>query len=305
MTPTVSAIIPTYNRAQFLPRALGSVLAQTQPVNEIIVVDDGSTDNTAEVIAAYGNSVRYLRQHNAGAGAARNHGLREARCDYVAFLDSDDLWVPEKTALQLAFLQSNPGVDFLFGDMANFIAENDNGEAEIKDPQAHQYFVENAAHLKKLFECLLIENTIPTSSVIFRRSCVAQVGFMDEKIRIAQDLEYWLRIALHCRGGFVNAILSKRRRHPGNLINNWAECNEDHARILEQTRKANPGISRHTQQIILQKLASLYYDLGSYYLKRRAFSASYSFLRLGGPRHAFDWKRSMKLTASACLRHLG
>ncbi|HET7536321.1 MAG TPA: glycosyltransferase family A protein, partial [Candidatus Didemnitutus sp.] len=135
--PTVSAIIPTYNRAHLLPAALASIFAQTQPVDEVIVVDDGSKDNTADVLRTYGDRVRYIRQQNAGAGAARNHGMREARGDYVAFLDSDDLWMPEKNARQQELLRAHPEIDFLFGDMANFSSENDPIEAEIKDARQH------------------------------------------------------------------------------------------------------------------------------------------------------------------------
>jgi len=303
MSPTVSAIIPTYNRAHLLPKTLESVFAQTRPVNEVIVVDDGSTDNTAEVIKSYGSSVRYIRQANAGAGAARNHGMRAARFDYLAFLDSDDLWVPEKNELQMAFLNEHPEVDFVFGDMANFSDESDDAKPEIKDPQLHKYFVENACNLEDLFSCLLIENMIPTPSVMFRRSCVERVGFMDEHLKIAEDLEYWLRVSLCCRCGFLDGVLVKRCRHQGNLINNWAECHQHHAWVLERTMQSNHGISRRAQRLIKKKLADLYYDLGSYYFKQRQFSKCRSYLLMGGPRHRIDWKRLVKLKVSSLFGH--
>lgn len=305
MRPTLSAVIPTYNRARFLPIALKSIFQQTQPVDEIIVVDDGSTDDTAQLLGSYGDSIRWIRQENAGPGAARNRGMQEARCDYIAFLDSDDIWCAEKTALQLAFLKQHPEIDFLFGDMAIFTPTSDNNEPEIKTPAIHEYCVTHAADLKNLFEYLLVENFIPTSSIIYRRSCVDRMGFFDQSLKIAEDLEYWIRISLRCHCGFVNAVVEKRCRHEGNLINDWAECNRSHAQVLTRVLETDREISPHARKVIGEKLASLYYDLGSFYLKRRAFATGYSYLRLGKPRHTFDWKRAMKLSVAAALRGLG
>lgn len=305
MNPTVSAVIPTYNRAHLIKAALESVFTQTHRVNEIIVVDDGSTDNTAGVIASLGASVRYIRQENAGPGAARNRGMREARSDFIAFLDSDDLWVPQKVALQLEMLRAHPVLDFIFGDMANFTANSDNAEAEIKNHGTHRYCVDNAADLKELYECLVVDNTIPTPTVLYRRSCVERVGFFDQELRIAEDLEYWLRVSLLCRCGFLNRVLAKRFRHEGNLINNWAQCNESHAQVLERTLLANPNLSVQAKRLTNEKLAKLYYDLGSHYFKRHNFSRSQDFFQKGSPRHAFDWKRSLKLRLSSLLRRMG
>ncbi len=114
-TPTVSVVIPSYNRAGWLPAAVGSVLAQTHPATEILIVDDGSTDNSAEVCAAFPAPVRYIRQQNAGVSAARNRGMREATGEFIALLDSDDLWLPEKLAVQLA-LHAGSARSWLVGD---------------------------------------------------------------------------------------------------------------------------------------------------------------------------------------------
>jgi len=134
---------------------------------------------------------------------------------------------------------------------------------------------------------------------LFRRSCIDQVGFFDEQLRIAEDLEYWLRIAFQFHCSFVEAVLVKRRRHDDNLINNWARTNECHADVLQRTLRAYPTLSPKVQSVIHAKLARLYYDLGSYYLKKRDFAKSHSFLQQGGPRHSFDWKQSMKLRVSS------
>src|SRR5664280_1650862 len=130
MPPKVSVVIPTYNRLAYLREALDSVLAQTRAADEILVVDDGSTDGTEAAISALPAPVRYLRQQNAGPAAARNHGLREAKGDWIAFLDSDDLWVPEKLEAQMDFLERNPAVELLFAHMINFGPDGEDAGAE-------------------------------------------------------------------------------------------------------------------------------------------------------------------------------
>jgi glycosyltransferase involved in cell wall biosynthesis len=119
---TLSVIIPAYNREAYLGAAIASVLTQTYPVTEIIVVDDGSTDRTAAISGAYGPPVRCITQENRGAGAARNTGLNAARGDFVALLDSDDLWLERKLEQQVAYLQTHPGTDLVFCRMRPFLS---------------------------------------------------------------------------------------------------------------------------------------------------------------------------------------
>ena len=294
MPPTVTAIIPTYNRARFVAEAVQSVLAQTKPVDEIIVVDDGSTDNTGEVLKPFVGSIRYLRQTNAGPGAARNHSIAEARSDFVAFLDSDDLWMPEKNRIQTDFLSQHTKVDFLFGDMAIVSSETDELKPEIKHQHLHDYFVAHATHLENLFECIVVENMIPTSSVMARRSCFEHTGVFDPALRLSEDLDLWLRFAVQYHCAFVNAVVEKRRRHDDNLINNWARCCEYHAEVLERARKIPRGQTARASRLIRNRLSLLYYDLGSHYLKQKDIAKSRANFSKGTPRHALDWKWAAK-----------
>ena len=111
MEKSISVIIPTYNRVKFLPEAIESVLAQTYPYFELIIVDDGSDDNTASLVQSYDQDIIYVRQKNRGPAAARNRGVQAARFNYLAFLDSDDRFVENKLAVQLRAMQMNPGFE--------------------------------------------------------------------------------------------------------------------------------------------------------------------------------------------------
>ncbi|MCB0189909.1 MAG: glycosyltransferase family 2 protein, partial [Caldilineaceae bacterium] len=122
MNNLLSVIIPVYNGAQYLAESINSVLQQTKTPDSILVVDDGSTDDTAAVVAAFGSAVHYLHQPNAGAAAARNRGVAASTGEFLAFLDADDLWLPEKLALQMAVMASTPAIDMVFDHLQQFVS---------------------------------------------------------------------------------------------------------------------------------------------------------------------------------------
>jgi glycosyltransferase involved in cell wall biosynthesis len=194
--PTVSVVVPTYNRAGLLPRALDSALAQTFGDLEVLVVDDGSTDATAALVNGYAardGRVRYLRQpENAGVSAARNRGLREARGALVAFLDSDDEWLPYKLARQVDLFRRSPeAVGLVYGGVENV---GPGGERTVHTPR----------HGGDLYRALLERNVIHgTSGVVLRRSAAARAGPFDEGIPAIEDWEYWIRVARHAEAAYV------------------------------------------------------------------------------------------------------
>ncbi|MGA2329866.1 MAG: glycosyltransferase family A protein [Bryobacteraceae bacterium] len=173
--PLISVVVPAYNAAGFLPEAFASVCAQEYQPLEIFVVDDGSTDNTAEVVRSMGLDIRYLRQNNAGPAAARNHALRLASGEFVAFLDADDQWPAGKLELQLARFSRDPALEVVCGRI--------------------QYLsLEGAEEMNLRFEGP--ERTLSHINLgcgLFRRSVFDKVGPFDETLRFSEDHDWFLR----------------------------------------------------------------------------------------------------------------
>jgi len=216
---SVSTIIPTYNRAHLIARAISSVIAESLPQDEIIVVDDGSADNTPEVVAKFGDSVSYIRMGNARAGAARNRGLREAKGDLVAFLDSDDEWLPGKLDMQRRFMASRPDVLFAFTD---FVATDSDGNEfrnylknwhkdprrwnEILGPPESlstidgmpEKFSGSSFYIGSLYVDELSANYVPVQTCIVRRAEAGEALIFAEDLPIYED---WLCIGLLSRKG--------------------------------------------------------------------------------------------------------
>ena len=205
--PLVSVIIPTFNAARYITCAVDSALAQTYSPIEVIVVDDGSTDNTAQVLDPYKSSnVRYIFQRNSGSvGAVRNRGIREARGEFLAFLDADDLWLPEKLEQQIPVLLSNPKVGLVH---SNF---------DYLDEETGRMFAITRPRHKLVGRCytrLFFRNTIFASSVVLRRECLDDVGIFDEEIPSGvEDYDLWLRVARQYEFAYVSRRLEIGRAH--------------------------------------------------------------------------------------------
>jgi acetyltransferase-like isoleucine patch superfamily enzyme/GT2 family glycosyltransferase len=181
----VSVIIPTYNSADLVVEGLRSILAQSYSAAEVIIVDDGSTDDTRERVAALEPAVRYVRQTNQGVAAARNRGLLEATGDVVAFLDADDVWHKRKLELQLRCLQDEPGLGLL-------------GTLTVDWPREPFPSVDGAGAVRARgirFDELVVRNTIVTSSVVVRREVLNKVGEFDTALHGPEDFDLWLRVA--------------------------------------------------------------------------------------------------------------
>jgi len=201
--PKVSVLIPTYNAGEFICQAIDSVLAQTYTDFEIIVVDDGSTDDTRERLAAYGSTIRYVHQENRERSAARNHGIRLAGGEFIAFLDADDRWLPQKLAKQLVLLERQQELDLVYSWAQAFYGDR-------QWPRILGTDFEKLEGLEA-FEGLLLGKSIPTLTVVARKKCLQDVRLFDEAIVIGEDWDLWLRIALQFRIGFVPEVLADYR----------------------------------------------------------------------------------------------
>jgi len=213
----VSAIITAYNSEMFVAEAINSVLEQSCPVDDIVVVDDGSTDRTRDIVASYSqNGVRYLYQENQGPGAARNYGLRESNGEIVAFLDADDMWLKDKTRIQLDFLSEHPEVALVsgFAWWWNVIKNHCSTSGQV--PRS----------LESLRRDMMVYNTIGNPSrVMLRRSILADVGVFNQTIRWGQDWDLWVRIITLYKAAILPTPV---------IVYRWHEKNLSHTRRWER-----------------------------------------------------------------------
>jgi glycosyltransferase involved in cell wall biosynthesis len=210
--PRVSVIIPTYNRTALVAEAVASVLAQTWRDFELLVVDDGSTDHTLEVLSPFREEIKLLRRRTRrGVAAARNLGLAAARGEWLAFLDSDDLWFPEKLARQMAYLARHPQILICQTDEV-WVRQG----GRVNKPRTHQK-VGGRIFLQSLERCF-----VSPSAVVLHRRLFLEAGGFDETLPAAEDYDLWLRLSWRYEVGLVpEALVVKRGGHPDQLSRQW------------------------------------------------------------------------------------
>ncbi len=221
----ISVVIPTFNRRTLVERAIRSVLAQTHPVDDIIVVDDGSTDGTGDSLRlAFGDRIRCVRQENRGVSAARNRGLALTRGRYITLLDSDDEWMREKTQVQWEWLESHPDIGMVLCDV---IRRFPDGSSEVFQRRT---MLPVDGHI---LEHVLLEPTLVPASVMMRREVAQQTGGFDETLATAEDLDYHLKIAA-CTGIAVieQPLVQALRGHDG--LSSLPGTYDDYVRVIER-----------------------------------------------------------------------
>ena len=190
----VSVVIPAYNSGKYLDRALRSVLAQTRTVDEIIVVDDGSTDNTHDVVREYDDQVRYIYQDNVGASAARNTGIRTAKYEWIAFLDADDEWLPEKTARQLEVLEHHRSLVWVSANFYDCLCQK-NRKSPRNLPARDDKLLAGKDYHKSFFKAFVHGTWGNTDTLIIRRTALETAGWFRPQQLKANDIDLWFRIA--------------------------------------------------------------------------------------------------------------
>lgn len=200
--PAVSVILPTFNRAHLLPEAIESVLGQTYRDLELIVVDDGSTDETASVLSRFPKSVRTVRQARGGPSRARNFGMEQARGEFIAFIDSDDLWKPEKLELQLKVLGADSRTGAVCCDMLERVGMRERPLS----------FFERIGFTGELTpRRMFFANSVATPTLLARRSCLEAAGRFDSDLAGAEDYEYFFRLLRFTSIRAISRILVIRR----------------------------------------------------------------------------------------------
>lgn len=211
--PLVSVIIPNYNAAAYIRKAVDSVLQQHYPHLEVIVVDDGSTDDSPSILAEYGDKIRVIRQHNAGAAAARNSGLAVAQGEYIAFLDADDVYLADNIGKKVAFLEQYPEYDWCYSNWAWI------NEAGIPYLYGHEPMV-SLAHIQgsgQVLPLFLQGYRLGTNVFLLRKALMQQLKGFDTRLYVLEDYELMLRAAAIASLGFLDEVLCYVYQHEGSL----------------------------------------------------------------------------------------
>ncbi|HKZ63072.1 MAG TPA: glycosyltransferase [Thermoplasmata archaeon] len=223
--PYVSAIIPVYNQERYLGSAIDSVLGQSFRDTEVLVVDDGSTDRTPEIIAAYGSRVRRFRKPNGGGASALNLGIREARGTWIAWLSSDDLWEPTKLERQVAAVRSQPDAAFSYTDA--YVIDSDGRIVE-------RQYLPNPKGRRARMLLLARGCFINGIGVLIRKDVFEAVGLFDEADRLTYDYDLWFRIAPRYEFLHVPEPLVRYRVHPGQASKNLAAMERSRKRVISR-----------------------------------------------------------------------
>lgn len=213
MSSLVTIIIPTYNYARYIRRAVDSALGQSYANIEVIVVDDGSTDDTQAVTAEYGDRIRYIRQENQGAAAARNRGLAEAKGDYIAFLDADDMYLPDNISEKINFLTTHDQYAWCY---SNWAWVHENGETYMFGHEPELSLAKFKAH-GDVFLLALQGYRLGTNVFLFRRDVIEAIRGFDESLAVLEDYDLYLRAAEKFPLGYIDKVLCRIFEHPGSL----------------------------------------------------------------------------------------
>ena len=236
----VSVIIPTYNRAEKVVQAVESVFSQTFAEFELIVVDDGSTDDTESKLRPYFSRIQYCRQANLGVSSARNHGIRLARFNYLAFLDSDDLWLPDKLKVQVAYMEANPDAK---------ICQTD--EIWIRNGKRVNPMNKHKKYSGYIFPHCLPLCIVSPSAVMIKKDYLEQAGLFDETFTVCEDYELWLRISRETPVYLIEQpLIIKHGGHDDQLSRKYWGMDRFRVQAMEKLLNSNSLTSEQRRQVI-------------------------------------------------------
>jgi glycosyltransferase involved in cell wall biosynthesis len=268
--PLVSVIIPTYNRAKLVSRAVESVLAQTYKNIEVIVIDNGSTDETVSLLAPKLKQIIFIMESHKGVSRARNIGIKQSKGEFLAFLDSDDEWLPDKIERQLLLFR-NPNVLSVY---CNAYYVDDKGDILL---------IKKGRYRGNILRHLLTDNVVSgsASAIILRRSCFDKVAAFREDLETREDWDLWLRLAFHFYFDYVPVPLVKIRVHSGNISNTQLTENSRQAiQAIYDGLLANPDYEFYLRRHWRECKATIRHYSGIVYVRNnKLIKAHKEFIR--------------------------
>jgi glycosyltransferase involved in cell wall biosynthesis len=247
--PTVDVIIPAYNAARFLPQAIDSVVSQTFSDWRILLVDDGSTDKTAEVVAPYvtrlGPKLKYIRQANAGLPAARNAAIRNSSAELLALLDADDVWLPERLAESVKCFEGRPEVGLAYGFNSRIDADGAVIDTFTKRPRHAEGKIARYIYMRVV--------QLPCPTVTFSRKAVDEVGMFDETLRATEDRDLWVRIAMKYDVALVPKVIALYRISPNAMTTDPERMLAAQQQFIEK-HYGRPGFGAWERRVALGEI---------------------------------------------------
>lgn len=241
--PTISVIIHTYNNEKFIGETIESVLSQTYKDYEIIIVDDGSTDNTRAALLPYMDKIRYHYKENGGIASAKNAGIKLSKAKFIAFFDHDDLWVPDKLKMQMEYFKKNPQAGLVYSKYITF----KNGKKLRTRPKK--------GYSGWIFAKLLSKSIIQTSTVMVKKECLDAIGPFDESFALADEYDLFLRIARKFQCGFIDKELTKYRVHDSNASRNDFLFDKENLRVYKRVYDNYTDLGRREEKILKKRIA--------------------------------------------------
>ena len=265
--PLVSVVIATYNMGEYVAQAVSSVLGQPNVDLEVVVVDDGSTDATREVLREFLGDprVRVIQQENQGQPQAKNTGIRATRGRYIAFCDADDYWLSNKLAVQLPLFEKNPKVGVVYSRVFKL----------HQDHSMHER-VEHLLYRGDILKKLFVRNIVPFGTAVVRRECFEQLGVFDESIPMGIDWDLWLRFAVRWEFDFVPEPTYVYRVWHGQMSKNWQGRYDCALRIMARFLERHPD--RLPGRIVATGYADTYTNLAAEHLRHTSVAASIAIL---------------------------
>src|SRR5918999_182515 len=233
---SVSIVIATYNRAQFLLETVRSILNQRYQNFELIVVDDGSTDETRQVMADFRSRVRYLYQANRGPSAARNLGVRHANADWIAFQDSDDLTLPQHLQILYGYVEKHPGCGMVFAN-GDYLGAREHNRETIIPPEKSQILAKRPVELSDLFE----KSILRLQAALISKQAYEAISGHDESLRICMDLDLGFRLLMHYPIVYLDEVVFSYRKHEGNTGRHEELRLTENIRVIEKLFRQYPS----------------------------------------------------------------